>query len=140
MPPAIVSNTQRNCADQWIPFPLPYNGYGIWGSAIAPPAGPGAFLCNLQPKICPNFHRNVKIIFNFLAWILGAPALGARWTLPTRIAIRHCHRYSCRFPGLTTSSAKILIYFSYKIYGSNFIERGTQKLLWFEVTKMLIAV
>ena len=33
------------------------------------------------------------------------------------------------------SNAKILIYFSNKIYKNNFI-----KLLWFEITKMLIAV
>ena len=29
----------------------------------------------------------------------------------------------CRFPGLATGNAKILIYFSYNIYGSSFIEQ-----------------
>ena len=49
-------------------------------------------------------------------------------------------RYNtCRFPGLAISNAKIIIYFSNKIYGSDFIKRnGTRKLLWFENTKMPI--
>jgi len=34
---------------------------------------------------------------------------------------------------------KLLIYFSNKLYGSNFIKQYS-KLLWFEITKMLIAV
>jgi len=42
----------------------------------------------------------------------------------------------CRFPGLAIFDAKILIYVLNKIYGSNFIKQ----LLWFEFTKMLIAV
>jgi len=46
----------------------------------------------------------------------------------------------CRFPGLTISNAKILIYFSNKICRSNFIKQHSEKLLWFEITKMLIAV
>ena len=45
----------------------------------------------------------------------------------------------CRFPGLATFNAKILIYFSNKIYGRNFI-KSTRKMLWFKITKMLIAV
>jgi len=45
----------------------------------------------------------------------------------------------CWFPGLTISNAKILIYFSNKIYGSS-LSNSTQKLLWFEITKMPIAV
>ena len=45
----------------------------------------------------------------------------------------------CWFPGLAISNAKMLIYFSNEIYGSNFIKQ-TRKLLWFEITKMLIAV
>jgi len=42
----------------------------------------------------------------------------------------------CRFRGLAISDVKILIYFSNKIYGSNFI--STPKLLWFETTKKII--
>ena len=45
----------------------------------------------------------------------------------------------CSFPGLAISDAKIEIYFSNKIHGSNFSD-STGKLLWFEMTKMLIAV
>ena len=41
----------------------------------------------------------------------------------------------CWFPGLAISNAKLLIYFSNKIYESNFI-----KLLRLEITKTLIAV
>ena len=40
----------------------------------------------------------------------------------------------CWFPGLAISNAKIYTYFSNKIYGS------TRKLLWFEISKMLIVV
>jgi len=32
----------------------------------------------------------------------------------------------CRFPGLAISNAKILIYFSNKLYGSNFIEQHSE--------------
>jgi len=45
----------------------------------------------------------------------------------------------CPFPALAISDAKKLIYSSNKIYQSNFIEH-TQKLIWFEITKMLTAV
>jgi len=45
----------------------------------------------------------------------------------------------CRFPGLAISSANLLEYFfSNETYGSNFVN-GTRKLLWFEITDMLIA-
>jgi len=48
----------------------------------------------------------------------------------------------CWFPGLAISDAKILICFSNKIHGSNFIKQHSEtvKLLWFEITNMLIAV
>jgi len=42
----------------------------------------------------------------------------------------------CRFPG---PSAKILVYFQIK-YTEAILSNSTQKLLWFEITKMLIAV
>jgi len=45
----------------------------------------------------------------------------------------------CWFPGLAISDAKILINLSNKIYGNNF-SYSTRKLLWFEITRMLIAV
>ena len=32
----------------------------------------------------------------------------------------------CRFPGLATSSAKILVYFSNKIYGSNSVKQHSE--------------
>jgi len=35
----------------------------------------------------------------------------------------------CRFPGLAISSAKILIYFSNKIYGSNFIKQHSETVV-----------
>ena len=41
----------------------------------------------------------------------------------------------CWFPGLAISNAKILIYYSNKIYGSNFIKKHTRQLLWFEITE-----
>jgi len=43
----------------------------------------------------------------------------------------------CRFPGLAISNAKIFIYFSKKIYGSNFIEQHSETVI-VRVTKMLI--
>jgi len=45
----------------------------------------------------------------------------------------------CWFRGLAISSGRILIYLSNKIYGSN-VANSTRKVLWFEMTKMLIAV
>jgi len=41
--------------------------------------------------------------------------------------------------GQAISDAEILIYFSKKIYGSNFIEQHSE-LLWFEISKMLIGL
>jgi len=35
----------------------------------------------------------------------------------------------CRFPGLVISYAKILLYFSYKIYGSNSIEQHSETVM-----------
>jgi len=45
----------------------------------------------------------------------------------------------CRSLGLAISNAKILVYFSNKIHGSN-LSNSTRKLLQFEITEMLIAV
>jgi len=45
----------------------------------------------------------------------------------------------CRFSGLAISNTKILIYFSKK-YTEAILLHSTRKLLWFEITKMLIAV
>ena len=46
----------------------------------------------------------------------------------------------CRFPGLAVSSAKIQIYFFQIKYTAALLPSSTRKLLWFEITKMLIAV
>ena len=35
----------------------------------------------------------------------------------------------CRFPGLAIANAKILIYFSYEIYGSNFIKQHSETVM-----------
>ena len=45
----------------------------------------------------------------------------------------------CPFPGLAISNAKTLIYFSNKICEA-VLSNSTRKLLWFEITKTLIAV
>jgi len=45
----------------------------------------------------------------------------------------------CWFLGLAISNAKIEIYLSNKIYVI-ILSNSTRKLLWFEITKMLIAV
>ena len=37
--------------------------------------------------------------------------------------------HQCRFPGLAISSAKALIYFLYKIYGSTFIKQHTETVM-----------
>ena len=44
-----------------------------------------------------------------------------------------------RFSGLAICNAEILIYFQIKYTGAISLN-STQKLLWFEITKMLIAV
>jgi len=45
----------------------------------------------------------------------------------------------CWFTGLAISNAKIEIYFSNKIYGSNFVKQHSERL-WFDITIMLISV
>jgi len=44
----------------------------------------------------------------------------------------------CWFPGLTISNAKIYIFFQIK-YTEAILSNSTRKLLWFEISKMLIA-
>jgi len=44
------------------------------------------------------------------------------------------------FSGLAISNSKIQIYFSNKIYGSNFIKQHWETVIWLEITKTLIAV
>jgi len=46
----------------------------------------------------------------------------------------------CRFPGLAISNARILIYIFQTKYTEAIFSNSTQKLLWFEITKMMIAV
>jgi len=45
----------------------------------------------------------------------------------------------CRFPGLSISNAKIIIYFKIK-YATAILSNSTREMLWFEITKMLTAV
>jgi len=45
----------------------------------------------------------------------------------------------CWFPGLAISNAKIYYIFQIK-YTEAILSNSTRKMLWFEVTKMLIAV
>jgi len=44
----------------------------------------------------------------------------------------------CWFPGLAISNAKIYIFFQIK-YTEAILSNSTRKLLWFEISKMLIA-
>ena len=46
----------------------------------------------------------------------------------------------CRFPGLAISNAKILIYFFQIKYTEAISSNSTRRLLWFEITKILIEV
>ena len=54
-------------------------------------------------------------------------------TVPTQPA-------QCRFPGLAISSGKISIHFFQIKYTEATLSNSTGKLLWFGITKMLIAV
>jgi len=45
----------------------------------------------------------------------------------------------CRLPGLAISNAEKLIYFQIKYMEAIILSHSTLKLLWFEITKMLIA-
>jgi len=45
-----------------------------------------------------------------------------------------------RFPGLSISNDKILMYFSQIKYTEAIVSNNTRKVLWLEITKMLIAV
>jgi len=64
-------------------------------------------------------------------WAVQTTEPTANESVPIQLA-------QCWFPALAISSAKIYIYFSNKICGSNCIKQ-CRKLLWFEITKMLIA-
>jgi len=44
----------------------------------------------------------------------------------------------CWFPGLAISNAKIYIFFQIK-YTEAILSNSSRKLLWFEISKMLIA-
>jgi len=46
----------------------------------------------------------------------------------------------CPFPGLAISTDKIVIYFFQIKYTEAILSNSTRKLLWFEITKMVIAV
>jgi len=45
----------------------------------------------------------------------------------------------CRFPGLAISNTKILIYIFQIKYTETILSNSTRKLVWFEITKMMIA-
>jgi len=62
---------------------------------------------------------------------VSAPRIGSE-SVPIQLA-------QCWFPGPATSNAKILINFQIK-YTEAILSNSTRKLLWFEITKMLIAV
>jgi len=69
------------------------------------------------------------------------PAL-PRWTNPLKSRQKYSERQCVRtswFPGLAISSAKMSIYFSSEMYGSNSVKQHSE-LLWFEITEMLTAV
>jgi len=56
--------------------------------------------------------------------MLGVPELAKKGNESVPI-----HLAQCRFPGLAISNAKILIYFSKKIYGSNFIKQHSETVV-----------
>jgi len=65
-----------------------------------------------------------------------------RWANPLKSRQKYSERQCVRtswFPGLAISSAKMSIYFSSEMYGSNSVKQHSE-LLWFEITDMLTAV
>ena len=71
-----------------------------------------------------------------IIWLQQPQFFNGNESVPIQLA-------QCRFPGLAISNAKILIglYFSRKINGRNhFHQTALENLLWFEITKMLLAV
>jgi len=46
----------------------------------------------------------------------------------------------CRFPGQAISNVKMLMFFFQIKYTEAILSNSTPKLLWFEITKMLIEV
>ena len=56
--PSLHSLTSFPYSQPFSPLPShsPYDGQVLWRSAIAAPAGPNAFLCNSQPKICKSVN------------------------------------------------------------------------------------
>ena len=79
----------------------------------------------------------VQFIYDGLQRALPYPA---NWQTsdPTEYHANREQLTQCWFLGRAISNAKMKIYFSNEIYGSNFIN-SNRKLLWFEITKMLIA-
>ena len=63
-------------------------------------------------------------LFNVAAFAItqSSPTAIANESVPIQLA-------QCRFPGLAISSAKILIYFLNKIYGSNFIKQHSETVI-----------
>ena len=63
-------------------------------------------------------------LFNVAAFVItqSSPTAIGNESVPIQLA-------QCRFPGLAISSAKILIYFLNKIYGSNFIKQHSETVV-----------
>ena len=68
----------------------------------------------------------------FHTWYRERKCADTTGTVPIQLA-------QCRFPGLAISYAKILIHFRIK-YTKAILSNSTRKLLWFKITRMLVAV
>ena len=81
----------------------------------------------MQATHCNILQSPVYISIYLSVCLLPTPACVGRLsvkkeTAPIQLA-------QCRFPGLAISNAKILVYFSNKIYGSNFIKRHSETVM-----------
>jgi len=65
-----------------------------------------------------NYYRRISARIRTIVTIF---AMGNK-SVPIQLA-------QCRFPGLAISNAKMLIYFSYKIYRSSFIKQQSQTIM-----------
>jgi len=129
-----VFNSRCHLRTQRASTPLAAGG-PHWGSlhrSPGPRSRPGS------PETHPRSQQ-----FGLPASALGAEATdGPQVTVepgPLRALLRHWKLAQCWFPGLAIPNAKNKYIFQIK-YREAILSNSTRKLLWFEITKMLIAV
>jgi len=85
-------------------------------------------ICDIYDFFAPHIN-----VLTYLLYLLTDGLVIGNESAPIHLA-------QCRFPGLAIPDAKILILFFQTKYTEAILSNSTRKLLWFEITKMPIAV